>query len=153
MFASLSIRSVVKSAWVMQCLLLFVFGSQVGSVFGGCGDYLDHKGALHFSMSVIHSGVNDSETVLPKELLGLLVAVKVDDSPVSKCKGGNCRSAPDQPPVEPARTIVSRRQHIGLQINTADLDLDIVSVFGWLNDRLPLSISLEVTTPPPILSA
>jgi hypothetical protein len=137
----------------MQCLLLFVFGSQVGSVFGGCGDYLDHKGNLRFSMSVIHSGVNDSDAVLPEELLGLLGAVKVEDSPVSQCSGGNCRSAPDQPPVEPARTIVSRRQHIGLPINTAEWDFDIVSVFGWLNDRLPLSISLEVTTPPPILYA
>ena len=153
MFASLSIRSVVKSAWAMQCLLLFVFGSQVGRVFGECGDYLDHKGNLRFSMVGNHSGMNDSDAVLPKELLGLLGAVKVEDSPVSKCRGGNCRSAPEQSPVEPARTIVSRRQHIGLPMNTADLDLDIVSVFGWLNDRLPLSISLEVTTPPPILSA
>jgi hypothetical protein len=150
MFISLSIRSIVRFACFTQCLLLFVLGAHVGNVFGGCGDYLHHKGSLHFSTSNGTLGFSDSEANLPPELLG---AIKVDGSPVSKCSGGNCRSAPDQPPVDPSRTVVLRRQPVGLQINTLDLDLAITSAFAWLNDRLPLSVSLEVMTPPPIISA
>lgn len=153
MFASLSIRSVVKSACVMQCLLLFVFGTHVGNVFGGCGDYLHHKGSFHLSSGILSSGVDDLEANLPQELLGILNAGKANDLPVSKCSGGNCRSAPENPPAEPSRTIVSRRQPVGLQINTVDLESATAFAFGWLNDRLPLSISLEVSTPPPIFSA
>jgi hypothetical protein len=103
-------------------------------------------------------GLGDLEAKLPPEVLGMLSpelpgAMKVDGLPVSKCSGGNCRSAPDQPPVDPSRTVVLRRQPAGLQINTLDLDLSIASAFAWLNVRLPLSVSLEVTTPPPIISA
>jgi hypothetical protein len=137
----------------MQCLLLFVFGSHVDNAFGGCGDYLHHKGSLHFTTGTLSSGAEDLDADLARELLGLLGAGKADDLPVSRCSGGNCRSAPEQPPVEPSRTIVSRRQPVGLQVNILDLDLAAVSAFGWLNDRLPLSISFEVATPPPIFSA
>lgn len=137
----------------MQCLLLFVFGSHVGNAFGGCGDYLHHKGSFHFTTGFLSSGVEDVDTDLALELVGLLGAGKADHLPVSRCSGGNCRSAPEQPPVEPSRTIVSRRQPVGLQISSVDLELAAMSSFGWLNDRLPMSIFLEVATPPPIFSA
>jgi hypothetical protein len=150
MCSTLPIRSMVKTACFLQCLLFFVFGTHVGQVFGGCGDYLHHNGLLRFSPGVLGSGAHESDLNLSDNLSAVSENSGRDGLPTSRCSGGNCRSAPENPPVDPARTVVLRRQPVSLPVEAVDLNLPTASIFVSSNDRLPLSASLEVMTPPPI---
>ncbi len=143
----------VKTACFLQCLLFFVFGTHAGQVFGGCGDYLHHNGLLRFSSGVLGSGAHENDLNFPSDFSGVSEDSSREGIPTSKCSGGNCRSAPENPPVDPARTVVLRRQPVSLPIDAVDLNLASASTLAWTNDRLPLSASLEVMTPPPILAS
>jgi len=136
MFAAQLTRSIAKAACFMPVVLI-ICGLSSGKVLGGCGDYLHHSGSLHFSL------IMNSFEDLPTN----------DPAPGSKCRGGNCRSAPSEPPIDPARSVVVRRQSASFLSGNLDLDALTVLGYGWSNDLLPLSTSLEVITPPPILIA
>jgi len=136
MFASHLIRLIAKAACFMSALLI-ICGLGSGKVFGGCGDYLHHSGSLHISLT------RNSLEDLPTN----------DPAPGSQCRGGNCRSAPSEPPIDPTRSVVVRRQSASFLSGNLDLDALTVLGYGWSNDLLPLSTSLEVITPPPILIA
>ena len=153
MCSTLPIRSMVKTAFCLQCLLIFVVGTCAGQVFGGCGDYLHHNGLLRFSPVMLGSGAHESDLSFFNNLSGVPEEFSRDGLPTSRCSGGNCRSAPENPPVDPSRTVVLRRQPVSLPMDAVDLNLASASIFVSTNDRLPLSASLEVMTPPPILAS
>ncbi len=57
---------------------------------------------------------------------------------------------PSQPPVEPSGVLVVRRQPSDFQSPIALSNSPELQLFESVDDVIPLSVSLEVSTPPPI---
>ncbi len=118
-----------RIALYVSVFVAFAIGIGGQSVRGSCGDYLEHS-RLSPKMGLTH-----------------------DSLPVPGCKGGNCRSAPTLPPVEPSRIIVPQRHHLNFQPTDTSSDSLKLRKLEFFDDALPSSPTLEVTTPPPILNA
>ena len=119
-----------KMALYVSVFVFFAVGAGVGQVkAAGCGDYLHHSAKRVFSD--------------PSK----------DSQPTPGCKGGNCRSAPSLPPVEPSRVVVSHKQTLGFRPAEADFTCSKSHSIEFFDDILPLSATLEVITPPPIFAA
>jgi hypothetical protein len=111
--------------------VFFAFAIGIGgqNVRGSCGDYLEHS-RLSSKKDLTH-----------------------DSLPGPGCKGGNCRSAPSMPPVEPSRVTVPQRHHLNFRPTDTSSNSLKLRKLEFFDDALPSSATLEVTTPPPILNA
>jgi len=116
----------------VSIFVVFAVGSGAHNVQASCGDYLAHSGL-------------SSKNALYDLTHGSL--------PVPDCKGGNCRSAPSLPPVEPSRIALPQRQPLDFQPTDISFNLLTSRILEFFDDVLPSSATLEVTTPPPILIA
>ena len=114
----------------VSAFVLFAIGIGVRNVHASCGDYLGH--ARLTKIAIFADQGNDS-------------------LPVPVCQGGNCRSAPSQLPVEPSRVVLVRRQPSDFQSPPASSNSTEVRIFESVDDVIPSSATLEVSTPPPIL--
>ena len=118
-------------ALYVSAFVLFAIGTGVRNAHASCGDYLGH--ARLSKVAIFSDHENDS-------------------LPVPVCQGGNCRSAPSQPPVEPSRVVLVRRQPSDFQSPWVSPNSTEVRNFESVDDVIPLSATLEVSTPPPILT-
>ncbi len=121
-----------RMALYVSVFFVFAVGSGVQNVQASCGDYLAHS----------RLSSNKALTDLTHESL-----------PVPGCKGGNCRSAPSLPPVEPSRIVFPQWQPLDFQSTDTSFNSLKSRLLEFFDDALPSSAMLEVTTPPPILNA
>ena len=119
-------------ALYVTVFVVFAVGSGVAKVQASCGDYLAHSG------------------LSSKKALSDLTH---ESLPVPGCKGGNCRSAPLLPPVEPSRIVIPQWQPLDFQPTDTSSNSLKSRMREFFDDALPSSAMLEVTTPPPILNA
>lgn len=120
-------------ALTVSVFVIFAIAGGVQSAYGSCGDYLNHARSGKIA---IFSDMENNSVPLPV--------------PVSVCQGGNCQSAPSQPPIEPSRIVLLRRQPSDFQPLLKSLNSPEVRDFESIDEVLPSSATLEVLTPPPI---
>jgi len=113
----------------VSVFVVFGIGSGLQNVRASCGDYLEHSRL-------------SSKDSLTRESL-----------PLSRCKGGNCRSAPSLPPVESSRIVFPHRQPLDFKPTDKSSDSLKTRMLEFFDDVLPSSATLEVATPPPIFNA
>ena len=123
---------IARMALCVFVFVVFAFGSRVEKVQASCGDYLAHPGL-------------SSKKALSD--------VTHESLPVPGCKGGHCRSAPFQPPVDSSRVVFPQRQPLDFQPTDTSSNSLKLRKLEFVDDALPSSVTLEVTTPPPILNA
>lgn len=123
-------KRTASMALYVSAFVVFAIGNGVRNAEGSCGDYLNHTRA---SSKAISSEMGN------------------DSLPTPVCQGGNCRSAPSLPPVEPAGVVVIRRQPSDFHPLLPSLNSPEVRVFEFCDEDLPSSVTLKVLTPPPIL--
>ncbi len=123
-------KRIVSIAGFVSAFVVFAIGSGVQIADGSCGDYLDH------TRSNRNAVFSDMGT---------------DSLPMQVCQGGNCRSAPSLPPVEPSRIVLPPRQPSDFQPSLTSLNSAEVRSLESVDEALPWSTTLEVLTPPPIL--
>jgi len=129
MFPLLVTTRISRMTFYVFVFAVFGIGSGLRNVQASCGDYLEHS-RLSSKDSLTH-----------------------DSLPVTSCKGGNCRSAPSLPPVEPPHTVFPHRQPFDFEPTDKSSDSLKSRMLDFFDDALPSSAMLEVTTPPPILNA
>ena len=123
-------KRIVSIVVFVSAFVVFAIGSDVQIADGSCGDYLNHARS---SRSAVFSDMG------------------TDSMPMPVCQGGNCRSAPSLPPVEPSRIVLPPRQPSDFQPTLTSLNSTEVRSLESVDDALPSSATLEVLTPPPIL--
>ena len=124
-------KRMVSIALYVSAFVVFAFLGDARNAVSSCGDYLIHT---RLSNSVRFAGIEN------------------DSQPLPVCHGCNCRSLPSLPPVEPSRIVPPRRQPSDFQPTLTSLNLSKVQVFESVDEALPSSLTLEVLTPPPILT-
>ena len=122
-------------ALYVSAFVFFAVASGVRNADASCGDYLKHARNGAFSDAKMNSTENSTE----------------NSHSVPACNGGNCRSAPTLPPIEPARIVLPQRQPADFQVLDGSFSLQKSPNFEFADDDLPSSVTLEVSTPPPIL--
>ena len=123
-------KRIVSIVVFVSAFVVFAIGSGVQIADGSCGDYLNHARS---SRSGVFSDMG------------------TDSTPMPVCQGGNCRSAPSLPPVEPSRIVLPPKQPSDFQPTLTSLNSTEVRSLESVDDALPSSATLEVLTPPPIL--
>ena len=134
-FTTMSVLKVKKQmesmALYVSAFLVFAFSVGARSAEGSCGDYLNHSGS---STKKFHSDMGN------------------DSLPMPVCQSGNCRSAPSIPPAEPSYAVLIRRQASDFQPIAIFSNSPDVQFFEFFDEDLPSSVTLEVLTPPPLLT-
>lgn len=135
-FMTMSAMNVEKRmatmALCVSAFVFFAFGNGVRIAEGSCGDYLNHS--------------RSSKKSIFSEL-------RNDSLPTPVCQSGNCRSAPSLPPAEPSRVVLIRRHPSDFHPILTFFFSPRVRVFEVFDEELPSSVTLEVLTPPPLLTA
>ena len=121
-------KRIVSMALYVSSFVVFAFVSGVRNAECSCGDYLKHARS---SEKAIFSDLRD------------------DSIPEPVCRSGNCRSTPSIPLSEHNRVVLVRKQPADFDPILKSLNSPVVRILEFIDEDLPLSVTLEVPAPPP----